>query len=85
MVLVEHQAVEAHLLGVQPFVEIAVVQVRAEFGIVDLVAKCEVLDGLAGCAEVARRGSWYGRSVKCAMNMGALLISFLSLLRQEFN
>ena len=41
VVLVEHQAVEAHLLGVQPLVDVAVVQVGAELGVVDVVAEVE--------------------------------------------
>ena len=42
VVLVEHEAVEAHLLGVELFVEIPVVERRADLGVVHLVADAEV-------------------------------------------
>ena len=53
MVFVEHQAVEAHLLGVGLLVEIAVVEMGSQLGVVDVVADREVHDGLAGGTEIA--------------------------------
>ena len=54
VMLVEHQAVEAHLLGVQPLVDVAVVEVGPNLGVVDVVAEVEVLDWQARRPEVAR-------------------------------
>ena len=56
VVLVEHEAVEAHLLGVEPLVDVAVVEVGAELGVVDVVAEIEVLDWQARGSEVAGLG-----------------------------
>ena len=60
VVLVEHEAVEAHLLGVDFFVQVAVVEVGAELSVVDFVADAQVHDGLAGGAEVAGLGVLVG-------------------------
>ena len=56
VVLVEHDAVEADLLGIDALVKVAVVQVGADLGIVYLVAERKVLDGQSSRAEVARLG-----------------------------
>ena len=44
MVLVEHQPVEAHLLGVDLLVEVAVVELAAELRVVDVVGDVEVAE-----------------------------------------
>ena len=56
VMFVEHQAVEAHFLGVDFFVQVAVVEGGAQFGVVDFVADVEVHNRLAGGAEVAGFG-----------------------------
>ena len=66
VMLVEHEAVEAHLLGVDLFVEVAVIEVGAEFRVVLLVADAKVLDIAAGGAEVARAGVLVGAFRKVA-------------------
>ena len=53
VVLVQHQAVEAHLLGEDALVQIAVVEIGAEPGIVAGVGHAEVHDAAPGGAEVA--------------------------------
>jgi len=56
VMLVEHEAVETHLLRVHTLIEVAVVQVCANLGIVNLVAESQVFDGQASGTEVA--GCW---------------------------
>ena len=53
VVFVQHQAVEPHFLRVQLLVEVAVVEVGAEPGVVGAVGHAEVHDRPAGVAEVA--------------------------------
>ena len=52
VVLVEHQAVETHLLCVKFFVKVAVVELGTQLGVIDLVADGEIHDGFAGGPEV---------------------------------
>jgi len=52
VMLVEHDAVEAHLLGVNALVQISVVEVGAHLSIVYLVAKGQILDREPGRPEV---------------------------------
>ena len=54
--LVEHQAVEAHLLGVNLLVQVTVVKAGSQLGVVDFVAHRQVHDRFAGCAEEAGLG-----------------------------
>jgi hypothetical protein len=51
--LVQHQAVEPHLLGVDLLVEVAVVEIGPEPGIVRAVAHRQVGDVTPGEAEVS--------------------------------
>ena len=51
--LVEHQRVEAHLLGVDFLVEVAVVELRADVRVVRGVARIEVGEVEAGGSEEA--------------------------------
>src|SRR5262249_39655646 len=55
VMLVEHQHVEPDLFRVQLLVEVAVVEVRADLPVLDVVAKAQVGDWFAGVAKVARR------------------------------
>ena len=56
VVLVEHQAVESHLLGVDFLVQVAVVEFGPDSWVVCAVAQIEVLDVASGRSEVA--GVW---------------------------
>ena len=56
VVLVEHDAVEAHLLGIDALVEVAVVEIGAYLRVIDLVAEGEVLDRQPGRAEIPGLG-----------------------------
>ena len=58
--LVEHQPVEAHLLGVHFLVEVSVVELGAQLRVVDFVADGQVHNGLAGGAEIAGPGVLIG-------------------------
>ena len=58
--LVQHQAVEAHLLGVDLLVEIAVVELGADPRVVAAIAQVEVLDVATGGAEVTGIGVLIG-------------------------
>ena len=42
VMLIQHQPVEAHLLGVQLLIQVAVVQSRADLGIIHLVADAQI-------------------------------------------
>ena len=54
VVFVEHQPIEAHGLGVDFFIEIAVVQLRPQLRVINVVADGQIHDRLAGGAKVAR-------------------------------
>ena len=56
VVLIEHKAVEPRFVGVDFFVEVAVIEIGADLRVVDLVAEGQVLDGQAGSPEIA--GLW---------------------------
>ena len=60
VVFVQHQAVEAHLLGEHALVQIAVVEIGAELRVVAGVGHAEVHDAAPGGAEVARAGVLVG-------------------------
>ena len=56
--LVEHQAVEAHFLGVDLLVEVAVVEFGADAGVVVPVGHAQVFDLTPGRADPADSKSW---------------------------
>ena len=73
VVLVEHEAVETRFVGVDFFVEIAVIEVGAYLRVVDLVAEGQVLDGQAGSPEIAGLGVLVGSFGKVTYEHGDLL------------
>ena len=60
MMLVEHQPVESHLFGVELFVQVPVVKLGAQVGVVNIVANGQVHYGLARGPEITGRGVLVG-------------------------
>ena len=54
VVLVDVDGVEANFLGVQVLVDVSIVELRPQLGVVYLVAQGQVLDGESGSAEIPR-------------------------------